>query len=722
MNSRLHLCLLWHMHQPVYRDPETGEFILPWVRLHATRSYYDMARVLGEFENVRVVINLVPSLMEQLLQYVRGNATDRFLELSRREADSLTPVEVTALLRNFFMVGWEQNVYPMPRYLELLERRGRDVSASELESAARTFSARELRDLQVLFNLAWMGFSAEEEEEIVRTLKAKGRDFTEEEKRELLAAQLRIVSRVLPAFKEAAASGRAELTVTPFYHPILPLLIDTQCATRCMPWAELPPRFAYPEDAREQVRRALDFAERELGVRPRGMWPAEGSVSPEAVELFASEGLRWCASDEGVLFGSTPKRERGGGHLFRPYRVKAGERHVDMLFRDRGLSDLVGFTYARMRAADAVDDLFKHLDRIATSAKQGEVPLVPVVLDGENAWEHYPSSGRDFLRELYGRLERREGGIESVKAGDYLEVHPPGADGQIERLHTGSWIDANFRIWIGHPEDNDAWTQLGEARRALAEAEAAKMHDAGALARAKEALLVAEGSDWFWWYGDDFTTDSAAEFDALFRGYLRAAWRALGKPPPVKLERPISRRARAPSARQQNAAPRALITPRVMEDSPSYIDWLGAARYSPREGQGSMARGEGLILSLGYGFDLERLYLRLDPSGDVIELLTRADVLELRLAVGERELRLFVPLARGALAPRLGERALGQGSLSSVLQLALPFEGLGAKSGEELRFCAELRKEGALVERLPPQGELSIAIPSIDFEARNWRI
>ena len=278
---RLRLCLLWHMHQPMYRDPESGEYILPWVRLHATRAYYDMARVLAEFEGARAVVNLVPSLLWQLDDYVQGRAKDRFLDLTRKPAAELSPSEREFLLRNFFQVDWETAVRPIPRYWELLHKRGRDLRGIDLSKVS--FTVAELRDLQVLFNLQWMGFRATEEEALIPALRAKGRDFSEDEKLALLDVQHKILSQVMPAFAEVARSGQAELTVTPFYHPILPLLIDSDSARRAMPQATLPRRFTWPEDAQVQVRRALDFAEQHLHTRPEGMWPAEGSVSPEAL-------------------------------------------------------------------------------------------------------------------------------------------------------------------------------------------------------------------------------------------------------------------------------------------------------------------------------------------------------------------------------------------------------------------------------------------------------
>jgi alpha-amylase/alpha-mannosidase (GH57 family) len=716
------------MHQPMYRDPLTGEYILPWVRLHATRAYYDMARVLGAYEGARAVVNFVPSLLAQLLDYAGGQAKDRFLELTLRRAEDLTPPEREFVVRNFFMIDWETNVRPLPRYLELLHKRGRDLRSLNLAEAASEFSAEDLRDLQVLFNLAWMGFSAEEEEALVRDLRAKGRRFTEDDKRSLLEVQRQIIGKVVPAYAAVARDGQAELTVTPFYHPILPLLIDSDSARRAMPHAELPPRFSWPEDASAQVRKALDFAEKHLGTRPRGMWPAEGSVSPEAIAVLADEGVRWCATDEGVLLRSSPQRDRAQGALTRAYRARASGREIAMIFRDHGLSDLVGFTYQKTEARAAVDDLYRHLDEIARGAPRGEVPLVTIALDGENAWEHYPSSGRDFLRLLYARLAAHEGGFEPVKAGEYLEANPPRE--VIDGLHTGSWIDANFRIWIGHPEDNAGWTFLREARRAIAAKEALAATDP-ALRRkveaAKEALYVAEGSDWFWWYGDDFTTDSAAEFDALFRGYVKAAWGALEEPSPAALDEPI-KRAVQPSAKATAVAePLGFIHPRLDGRVISYFDWTGAALYLPNEAQGSMSRGEGLWAALRYGFDEETLYLRLDPTGSLLDSCARASRVQVLLGVGERRVRVHLNLEVGDPLPRVLEgaaepRPAGRASLHDILEMGVPFASLGLSAGARVAMSVQVLREGIEIERLPRAGYLSFTVPDADYERRNWRV
>jgi len=711
------VALLWHMHQPVYRDPASGTYILPWVRLHATRSYYDMAKVLAEFPGARATLNLVPSLLTQLQDYAGGAARDRFLDVTRIPAADLSVDDRAFVLRNFFMVDWETCLKPLPRYGELLSARGVDLARVDVACAAAEVSVGALRDLQVLFNLAWFGFTAFEEEPSLRALREKGRDYTEDDKQELLRVQQKIVGQVMPALAAVTQSGQAELTVTPFYHPILPLLCDSDSARRAMPHAQLPPRFRHPDDARTQVVRALDFALAHLGVRPQGMWPAEGSVSPEALEVFAECGVKYVCSDEDVLLRSIPAASRARD-LPHTYEVAAGAgRSIRMLFRDRGLSDLVGFTYARSPAADAVNDFIGHLARIGEGAGD-EVPTVGVFLDGENPWEHYPHSGRDFLRGLYGALDRRQQGVEPVTLGEAFERSPPSR--KIERVHSGSWIESNFRIWIGHPEDNAGWTLLGQARRLLAEKQA-QGFDPAACAAALDALLVAEGSDWFWWYGDDFSSESLAEFDALFRGYVRRAFALLGEAPPAGLDAAISRRARAPEAPSVRE-PDVLLTPPLDGTARSFFGWTGAATYRPGSDHGAMHQGPGLFADLHYAFDLSRFFVRLDPKASTAELLARIDALELVFSVGDAAQRVAVPLSAGALSVRSGDARVAAGALGEVISIGLRFSALGYASGDRVGFFVRALAQGLEVERLPRAGALPFTVPGPAFAQTHWRV
>ena len=421
---------LWHLHQPEYRDPQTGQPMLPWVRQHASRAYTDMAAALERHPTVKVVANWAPSLLDQLEAYVAGTQ-DLDEQLARKPAEALTPEERAHVLREGFSVDWNVWVRPVARYSELPDKRGTDLREIDLLERQAAFTPQEMRDLQVNFVLAWMGFAARREEPLVAGLIAKERGYTEEEKVAAVDAQRRIASRIVPRWRGLAERGQVEITCSPFYHPILPLVVDTESARRAMPAVALPPRFSYAHDAREQVMRGLERARAAFGQVPQGMWPSEGSVSPEVIDLLAACGVRWCATDQGVLERS--ELELGtalpDGYPAHYHPSRAGADHaVTVLFRDRELSDRIGFRYAKSDPREAAQDL---ISRIADTEPEA---LVTLALDGENPWEHYPASGEAFLDALYAGLSGGE--IRTVLPRDELRERP--ARARIARIHSGS--------------------------------------------------------------------------------------------------------------------------------------------------------------------------------------------------------------------------------------------------------------------------------------------
>jgi len=719
------LALLWHMHQPLYRAPETGEYLLPWVRLHATRAYYDMAWILERHPGIRCTVNFTPVLLEQLEDYVAGRARDRFVELTARPPAELVADERQALLRSFFMVDWDTNIRPLPRYWEILQRRGRDLRGADLPRLAASFSDQDLTDLQVLFNLAWVGFGALADDEALRALREKGREYTRDDVGVLLAAQQRILAQIVPRWRALAEAGRVELSATPYHHPILPLVCDTDSARRALPGLTLPPRFAHPEDARWHVRAAIDAHTRWFGAPPGGMWPAEGSVSPEALEVFASEGVRWVASDEGVLLHSLPPEATRLRSLYEPWRVAAGPgREVAMLFRDRPLSDLVGFTYARVPAREAVGDFTDRVAAIRDAWKRdgrAGPATVGVILDGENAWEHYPSSGKEFLDALYGALESSDA-IETVTMSEAVSTATGPA---IPRIHSGSWIEASYRIWIGHSEDRQAWTALGKVRDALSRAEQGDLAPER-LEQARRHLRAAEGSDWYWWYGEDFTTELSAEFDALFRGHVVQAALALGVVPPHEALEPIKRVGEEAAGVETKALrePTVLLTPNLDGRETSYFEWQGAGVYRPGQHRGSMYAGAQAFHQLRYGFDLNAFYLRLDPAESAARAAEIGTALRVTVLADGRSTLLDFDLAPdGAVRPGSdhGER-VGTAVFAEVLEVSVPFAALGLGSGARVALSLHVRRGDVEVERLPRYGYVTFVVPDRDFEGINWRV
>ena len=730
------VAILWHMHQPYYEDLATHEHILPWVRLHALKDYYGMVALLREFPDVRMTFNLVPSLLVQLEAFAENRARDRFLELSLKPADDLDDRDVDFILENFFHAQRQHMIDIYPRYAELLARRGGSLpSPADRRAAAARVTREDLRDLQVWHKLAWIDPLYLDHDPRVRELVSKGRGFSEDDKAVLRSVELELLNKVIPEYRDAAARKQIEISASPFYHPILPLLCDSDVYLRTHPDARKPRQpFRHPDDAVDQLARASACHERLFGRRPVGLWPSEGSVSDAIIPLVANAGFTWMATDELILartLGATFSRD-GRGHveqperLYRAYQVRAGGAAVGCAFRDHVLSDLIGFTYSGWAAEAAADDFVARLVEAGSRYRQrtgGGEALIPIILDGENAWEHFEGGGRPFLRALYGRLSHHAE-LRTVTMAEACAA--PVAD--LPGIFPGSWIDANFYIWIGHADDQKAWSQLAEARSALDTAEV----DAAAVARAREEVLIAEGSDWFWWYGDDHSSAHDMEFDDLFRRHLRNAYRQLQKPVPEELF--MSNISTGTPAVSQTA-PTALLAPTLDGEETSYFEWLGAGTLEVREVAGAMHRTDRrppTVTLVHFGFDRAHLYVRIDAAQRVINLLADGRELSLkfvepdgvRFSVRQKLGRLTGTFwDRQAVEPLWRERGPGSAMIAAgtVLEMALPLADLGLTSGRAVALFVAVYEDDVEVERHPTHRPIELVTPDGQFEASQWR-
>lgn len=614
-SEMIRVLLLWHMHQPFYKDLVSGQYRLPWVRSHALKDYYGMVKLLDEFPDVHQTFNLVPSLMTQIQDYAAGTARDPFLDIAARPASELSVADRRFALHYLFHAHPTHMVGRYPRYAELWDRyRGFGLDP---ERAVTFFSDQEFTDLQVLSQVAWFDefFLAEPE---IAALVRKGRQFTREDQHFVISCQRELIGRVLPQYQSAAQRGFIEISTSPFYHPILPLLCDSDAGAASHPGLALPQRhFAHPEDAREQLRRGLDLHEQVFGMRPRGVWPSEGSVSEQVLRLAGELGVQWMATDEGVL-GRTLNAffERRDGDRLTPesadrlytlYRFEGGGAPVHMIFRDHALSDLIGFVYAGMPPREAAADLV-HRIKESTHVIKNRDAIVPIILDGENAWETYPHSGREFLRRFYDAV-RSDSGMEAVTVSEAIERH--GDVRPLNSLKPGSWINANFNVWIGAPEDNRSWDFLSDARDYFSVHGPAAPSDRRDLAL--EEILIAEGSDWNWWYGPEHHSADDRDFDELYRKHVSNVYQLLGGRPPEALAQPIGRFDVRPTFVPQTG----YIHPRLSEKSPHYFDWIGAAIYSADRTTSAMHGRKFYLESVQAGIDEESLYVRVDFSGGV---------------------------------------------------------------------------------------------------------
>lgn len=703
------LAFIWHMHQPYYKDLKSGEYLMPWVRLHGTKDYLDMLLLLDEFPGIRQTFNLVPSLLDQIVDYTDNGASDHHLYLSRKPVVDLTDEERLEITETFFSAHFETMIQPYPRYKELYKR-CRDSSPRMRLS---NLSDQDYLDLQFWSNAAWIDPMFRGDAKIANLFK-KGREFTEEEKNYLLEYQLSILRRIIPEYQKHAHDGRIEVSFSPYYHPILPLLVDTEIARMAVPGAELPlKRFVHPEDADVQIGRAIQLYRRLFGDENPGMWPSEGSVSEAILPILQKHAVKWIATDEEIYFASMNLAQQAGAPeisqvngFHRAFSVGGPDNPIGLLFRDHKLSDKIGFVYSGWEPSRAVDDFMnslKQLDKLLSG--NGEEPIVAVILDGENAWEYYRNDGADFLRALYSRLEK-EKGITTVLPKELFAAQQPVHT--LPRLFAGSWINHNFAVWIGHTEDNSAWDLVKQTRDKLVERQiSANPPNGEVLNKAWEAIYIAEGSDWCWWYGDDHHTDQFLTFDLLFRRHLSRVWELIGLEPPLALMRPIRRVPRLSGVHE----PTDFLNPIIDGKQTSFFEWFGAGRIECRKLGGAMHRADARIFEIMFGYNDRDVIFRVDfeKERNTINGLEEVNI-ELNCGV-----KLIAGISRTSAKLRRIEDVDNFIDLTSswdqVLEVAIPRNQLKFEEDKHLYFAVSLVDGQKVVERWPDANYIPIELP-----------
>jgi alpha-amylase/alpha-mannosidase (GH57 family) len=687
----LKVAILWHMHQPTYWDARLQKYRYPWAFLHAARHYFTMARLAELNPEMRMAFNITPVLMDQLDHYAGEKPQDVLLEVVLRPASELSEDELRRLLDHVFKLHAPTMIDPFPRYREL-----RGLLSGPLDQAKiRKVKRQEVLDLQTLYLLTWCGPPLREREP-VRALLKKERDYTEDDKQAVFAAAQEALRQTLPLYQALQERGQVELSTTPYYHPILPLVIDCEVARESRSDVHLEGiDFRHRSDARWQVEAAIEAYRKRFGAPPAGLWPAEGGVSDAALALFADQGLSWTATDEGILARSL-NRGPGLWEKHRPYRLRDGIR---IYFRDRELSDRIGFVYSGWEPVKAADDVIGRLLGIRDHLREGG-GCVTIILDGENPWEYYPDCGLGFLGRLYQELPRTPG-LEPVRFRDHLEEE---RTGRLEHVVPGSWINANFDTWIGVPEKNRAWELLASTRRKLA-------MDAPETEVPVE-FYRAEGSDWFWWLGPGHDTPYESSYENLFRLNLQVGLTRAGVEPPA-----ILHAAPPPLPSPVFQPPMHLFTPRLDGQLGSYYDWIAAGFY--RASEGSIHRTERRLSRLRFGFDGSTLYLRIEgeldclrggSAGKVTVQFHRPRTLEVAFQVRDGSLQVE--------PEELGAR----GALGAVAGLAFPLASLGARAGDVVEFAVAIQEGRDLIDRLPQFGFVALQVPSADFGRENWSV
>jgi len=544
-SGRLRVVLCWHMHQPDYRDCTNGVYRQPWTYLHAIKDYVDMAAHLEANPAAKAVVNFAPVLLEQIHDYAtsvngalknHGAIPDPLLSALADPALPTGHGAQESLIAACLRANEARMIHRFPAFARLAELARTFLDQPHvLDYLSEDF----LADLLVWYHLAWIGETVRRDDPRIKALMKKKSHFSLHERRELLTIISEILSGLLPRYRALAEAGQVELSLTPYAHPIVPLLLDIQCASEAMPGAPLPSVEAYPGGyirARWHMQRGLECFQKHFGFKPKGCWPSEGGVSDATLALLDEFGFQWAATGETVLHNSVNQLDDQDGsahYLFQPHR--SGAAKTACFFRDDRLSDQIGFVYADWHADDAVANLVHHLETIADSLADTRKSVVSIIMDGENAWEYYPENGYHFLSALYAQLAAHP----RLKLTTFSESLEEVAINQLPHLVPGSWVYGTFSTWIGEADKNRGWEMLCDAKTVFDASVAAGL-DQQHLNDAEAQLAVCEGSDWFWWFGGDNPAEAVRDFDELYRMHLSRLYQILGKEPPDYLSHPFT--------------------------------------------------------------------------------------------------------------------------------------------------------------------------------------
>ena len=705
------------MHQPVYELE--GTYLMPWVRLHAIKDYLDMALFLEKFPKLKLNFNIVPALLDAIIDYTDNGLTDIHAELSVVDADTLTDEEKAFVLNNFFSSKFETMIYRSENYKNLYQKRfSKDVAVLE------DFSNQEISDLMALFNLVWIDPIHYERYPRLKDLWNKQYSYSKEDRIEIINIHLQIMKEIIPTYKKYIQSGRIELTTSPYYHAILPILADMKNSVKNTLTTEgLPQSLDMLDDAKLQIRKGLDRIEEIFGIRPKGIWPPELCLGAKTLNLLAKEGIKWTISDEGVLANSINfdfVRDFKGNlddpyHLLKVYSYKTKDSEIDVIFRDRSIPHLINFEYAGINPQMAAGDLYEKIKLIQNKlvVSPDKTHLLTIALDCENCWENYQNDGIDFLENVYSYIENDES-LSTVLISDYVEKDEHKKE--LKKIFSGSWIDQTFQFWIGESEKNKAWAYLKKTKDDLDKY--IKEHKLNQKINfAKRELLIAEGSDWFWWYGEPNYSGQDFIFDYMFRERLKNVYLILGIEYPEYLDKTLITAVEVPFKHPQRS-----ITPRMDGLYKSVDDWYNSGSISMLDGP--VFRENKIVDKINFGCDKNNIYFRLHVnkgSGEIsfidrinqfyiytrnatniglrayIRLISKTDNpypillerFEHEIALTIVKDTLYPPRLATVLHPNLWTLDNPEGISivnNDVIDVTIPFDKLGIKEGETVEF------------------------------------
>lgn len=721
VSKKLSIAFYWHMHQPVYQLSDDGDYLMPWVRLHAVKDYLDMALIINNFKKLKLNFNLVPVLLDSFIDYGEKGYHDIHSRLTITDVSELTNDDKEFILNNFFDANYSSMIYHHEPYNKLYQKRFASDKAEIGE-----FSNDEYSDIMAWFNLSWLDPIYKHKFPELRALLEKNGNFTLEDRMAIIEIHRKIIRMIIPTYKELWEQGRIEVTTSPYYHPILPVLLDIKSAQKNLSVPDLSiDDLKMSDDAELQTKSALDRIETLLGKRPKGVWPSEHCVSPQELELFKELGIQWTISDEGILTNSIDfefVRDFKGYledpyFLMKSYEYKTKNSNIQMIFRDSVVPNLISFEYANHDPQVAAADLYDRIKVIQNKLQNSpdENHLLTIAMDGENCWENYFEDGETFLNAIYSMIEE-DVTLETVLISDYLDKEKHHK--QLKKIHSGSWINKNFQLWAGEPVKNLAWSCLKQVKEDLNGFINEEPNNPN-IKLAHRELMIAQGSDWFWWYGEPNDSGQDHIFDYLFREHLKNVYRYFGVEPPNHLNSPLISIFTKPSR-----YPKSKISPRIDGiDGPDDGEWLNAGCINMPDGP--VLHENKLFDKICYGADENNFYLRLYLSNfyqenpqknsimhqmyiymrncdrkqlqSPIRLINKTENIfpimrekfhnELRISVLENKLypAQLIKSMQGGLWAIQNAKDL-KIAFQKVIDISVPFENLDVEHGERLEF------------------------------------
>ena len=736
--KKLSLAIYWHMHQPVYEIE--GTYLMPWARLHAVKDYLDMVLFLEKFPNLKLNFDVVPALMDTVLDYTQGKH-DIHSELTISDVYNLSDEEKSFILNNFFSSKFETMIFRSENYKNLYQKRfSKDVCNPE------EFSPQELSDLMALFNLVWIDSIHYSRYPRLQELWNKQYNYSLDDRIEIINIHRQIMEEIIPTYKKYIAEGRIEMTTSAYYHSILPILVDLKSSTKSTLTTEgLPSSWGMLEDAKAQIKKALDRVEEIMGTRPKGFWPPELCLGPKTLNILAKEGIEWTISDEGILADSINFdfiRDFKGNlndpyHLLKVYEYNTKTQPINVIFRDRSIANLINFEYAGIDSRMAANDLYDKIKVIQNKllVSPDDKHLLTIALDGENCWENYQNDGNEFLTYIYAMIENDET-LETVLITDY--IRNDNYKKNLNKIHSGSWIDKTFQYWIGESTKNKAWNYLKETRDAF-EIFAKENKDNPNINTAYRELMIAEGSDWFWWYGEPNNSGQDFVFDYMYRERLKNVYTSLGLEPPEHLNQSLITKVEMPFKH-----PTRKITPRLDGLFESYDDWYHSGNISMLDGP--VFRENKNVEKIHFGCDENNVYFRLHVNKNnsdssfidrinqfyiyirnastignraYIRLISKTDnpypilreKFEHELTLTLVKDTLYPPRFTSCLHPNMWTLSNPEGiniTYKDVIDIAIPFDLLGVETGETVEFFMANTDSGVKNTHIPQEILLSL--------------